>query len=165
MLALLCLLQTLSSFHSVTIRGRFPSISYGVLAGEMVFLAHFCHPIFDGDSQIGNLREGEVSTGHAGVRASTRRGAQLPMARTRMQRAQNRIRLLQYVVINVKRSGHKQVPRMLAYTLACLHHLVTFRKLFVGSGDTNSDVKKCVSETTFCTRRFHDFFFQCVLRH
>ena len=105
--------------------------------------------IFEGDSQFGKLCRGEVRTGHAGIRASIRRGAQLPMARTRMQRAQNRIRLLQHVVINVKGSEHKHIPRMLAYTLACPHHLVTFRKLFVGSGDADSAVKKCVSETTF----------------
>ena len=129
-------------------RGRYPARSYGTLSGEMVFSAHSSPPIFEGDSQFGNLRRGEVPTGHAGIRASIRRGAQLPMAWTRMQRAQNWIRL-QHVVINVKSNEHKHIPRILAYTLSCLHHLVTFRKLFVGSGDANSDVKKCVSETTF----------------
>ena len=109
-------------------RGRYPARSYGELSGEMVFLAHSIPPIFEGDSQFGNLRKREVRTGHAGIRASIRRGAQLPLARTRMQRAQNRIRLLQHVVINVKRSEHKHMPRMLAYTLACPHHLVTCRK-------------------------------------
>ena len=60
----------------------------------MVFSAHSSPPNFEGDAQFGNLRKGEVPTGHAGIRGSIRRGAQLPMARTRMQRAQNRIRTI-----------------------------------------------------------------------